>query len=318
MMLQDRRGLKNAANDSINNAVCQPGKLVLFHTAVVLVLSLVALLVDFLLEQQIGNTGGLDGMGTRSVLETAQKMLRWAQIIAVPFWQLGWVFATVKIARGERTEKPDLLEGFRRFFPYLRLTVLKGLIFIGVAITAVYISSFVVVMTPLADPMMDMMTSDLATITAAEWLAQMERVAVPMTVISTVLSVALMVPFFYRFRMAEYVLLDNPGIGARVALRGSRILMRGNLWKLMGLDLSFGWFWLLTLIVSALGWADILLPKAGVELPWTAEISYFAAFALSAVAQLVLYYFCKAKVDVTYAHAYMTLLPDEENVYESH
>lgn len=318
MTLRDRRGLKKAANDSIKNAVCQPGKLVLFHTAAMLALSLVALVLDYALEQQIGSTGGLDGVGMRSVLETAQKSLRWAQIIALPFWQLGWVYATMKIARGETADKTDLLEGFRRFFPYLRLTVLKGLIFIGVAITAVYISSFVVMMTPLADPIMDMMTSDLANITEAELLAQMERIAVPMTIISAVLSVALMVPFFYRFRMAEYVLLDTPGIGARAALRGSRILMRGNLWKLMGLDLSFWWFWLLTLIVSALGWSDVILPMAGIKLPWAAEISYFVAFALSAAAQLVLYYFCKAKVDVTYAHAYMTLLPNEENAYESH
>ena len=69
------RKLKNSAAASIEKAGFDPRKLVLFHTAVALALSLVALAIDFALELQIGNTGGLSGVGMRSVLETVQAVL---------------------------------------------------------------------------------------------------------------------------------------------------------------------------------------------------------------------------------------------------
>lgn len=314
MVLPENRRLKNAANESIMRSACDAGKLVLFHTAVMLVLSLAALAVDFALEQGIGNTGGLSGVGMRSVLETVQTLLWQAQSIALPFWNIGWLYAAVKIARGEAAEKKDLLEGFRRFFGFLRLTILKELIFFGLAFGAAYAAAFVAMMLPVSGTGMNLMNSNL---TEAELLAMLEKMMIPLAVISGVLTLAICVPFFYRFRMAEYFLLDNPQLGARAALRGSRNLMRGNMWKMMRLDLSFWWFWLLTAVVSALGWAGVILPFVGIEWPWTAEIGYLIAYLLAAVAQLVLYYFCKAKVDVTYAHAYLSLTEEEES-YESH
>lgn len=315
MELPESRRLKRAANESILGSACDPRRLALLHTAVVLVLSLAALAIDFALEQKIGNTGGLSGVGTRSVLQTVQQALAWVQILAVPFWQVGWIYATVRIARGEAAGKRDLLEGFRKFMPFLRLTVLKGLIFAGLIIVGVYAASFIVMLLPTSGTMTQMLDPN---ITEAELLALAESLMVPMAVAGCVLSLALCIPFFYRFRMAEFVLLDEPGLGARGALRGSKGLMRGNMWRLMRLDLSFWWFWLLTLVISVLSWSDILLPWMGVALPWSAEVSYFMAYLLAAAAQLVLHYFCKAQVDVTYAQAYLALLPKEEKIYESH
>ena len=312
MELLDSRRLKNAASESISKAACDPKKLVAFHTAAMLLLSLAAWAIDLVLQERIGNTGGLDGVGLRSVLETVQTVLQQAQVIVLPIWQMGLVFAVLKIARGEKAAVADLTEGFRRFFPVLRLKILKGLVLLGVIFAAGYVSSFVVMMLPQAESVMELMLSDLTQISEEAFFAQMSQIAVPMMVITTVLSLLLYVPFFYRFRMAEYVLLDNPGCRARQAMRSSRALMKGNVWAWIRLDLSFWWFWLLTVLVSALGWADMILPAAGFELPWTENVSYFAAFLLAATAQLALYYFCKAKVDVTYAHAYMELLPKEE------
>lgn len=315
MGLPESKRLKSAANASILRAKCDSKRLVAFHTAVALVLSLAALAIDFALEQKIGNTGGLSGVGTRSVLETVQQVLQQAQVIAWPFWQVGWLYATVKIARREATDKKDLAEGFRRFPGFLRLMILKALIFFGLALGAAYAASFIVMMLPMSNTMTTMMNPN---ITEVELMALLEPLMLPLAVISGVLSLALCVPFFYRFRMAEYFLLDNPQLGARAALRGSGLLMRGNMWKLVRLDLSFWWFWLLQLAVSAISAMAVILPLAGIQMPWGAEISEFIAYLLSAVAQLALYYFCKAQLDVTYAHAYLALLPKEEEKYESH
>ena len=312
------RRLKNAAGESVKKGCCNPRKLVAIHTGVMLAISLAVLAIDFLLEQQIENTGGLSGMGTRSVLTTVQAILRQAQVIALPFWQIGWLYVTVKIARGEAADKTDLTEGFRRFFPFLRLTILKGVMFFGLALVATYAASFVVLLTPFATPVLEYVANNMQTITEAELMAQMEVLTVPTAIIAVVLSLVAIAPFFYRFRMAEFIMLDYQKIRARGAMRVSWRMMRGRMWQMMGLDLSFWWFWLLTILASALGWADVLLPAVGITLPLSADVCYFAAFLLAALAQLMLHYFAKAKMDVTYAHAYMELLPKEGNAHESH
>lgn len=309
----DSRRLKNSASESIAKAGFDPRKLVLFHTAVALALSLAVLAIDLVLEQQIGNTGGLSGVGMRSVLETVQTVLLQAQIIALPFWQIGWLYASLKIARGATAEKKDLLEGFRQFFPQLRLLLLKGLIFAGLALAGVYAGAFLATMLPSAGNIADLMNPSL---TDEQWMNLFMQMMLPVMIIGGVAALALCVPFFYRFRLAEYFMLEMPRLGARVALRASRNLMRGRMWQMMRLDLSFWWFWLMTVVVSVLGWADVLLPWMGIELPWTAEMSYFIAYLLAAAAQLVLHYFCKAKVDAVYAHAYLALLPKEEKTNE--
>lgn len=315
MRLPENRQLKAAAKDSLQKAYFDPRKLVVLHTAAMLLVSLLVLAIDFLLEEQIAGTGGLGGVGIRSSLTTAQMILQIAQIIAIPFWQLGWIFSALKYARGEKVVGADLAEGFRRFMPYLRLTVLKGLIFFGLSFGAAYAGAFITLMSPLSGSTMDVLMSE--TMTEEQLMLQMERLMVPMMAIGCVLALVVILPFFYRFRMAEYVMLDNR-CGARAALRGSRFLMKGNMWRMMRLDLSFWWFALLSMAVSTLTMADLVLPLLGVELPWPSGVSYFVAAILGAIAQLILYYFCKAKIDVTYAHAYLSLLPKEEETYESH
>jgi len=310
-MLTDRRRLKNAAANSIKNAVYSPRKLVAIYTAVMLAVSLAVLAIDFVLEQQIGNTGGLSGMGTRSILKTAQLFLQQAQLIALPFWLIGWMYATVKVARGQQNGPADLLQGFRQFFPFLRLTVLKGLIFAVIILAGLYAGCVAVMMSPMADSVMESLMADMTDMTQLQLTAEMEKLMIPMVAYGGVVALVALTPAFYRFRLAEFVMLDSK-CNARTALRSSWQLMKGNMWKMMALDLSFWWFWLLGLAASALAYADVFLPLVGITLPWSSDISYFLAFLLAALAQLVINYYYKAKVDVTYAHAYMELLPKEE------
>ena len=50
-------------------------RLVMIHTGVTVAFALVSILLQFVLAEGIGNTGGLSGMGTRSLLETFQTVL---------------------------------------------------------------------------------------------------------------------------------------------------------------------------------------------------------------------------------------------------
>ncbi len=61
---------------------------------------------------------------------------------------------------------------------------------------------------------------------------------------------------YYRYRMAEYILLDDPDISALEAIRRSKQMMVGRKFELFIVDLSFiGWQLLCTLIISAVSGA---------------------------------------------------------------
>jgi uncharacterized membrane protein len=70
----------------------------------------------------------------------------------------------------------------------------------------------------------------------------------------------------YRYRLAFYILAENPNVGPLEAINISKGLMRGNKWKLFCLDLSFlGWI-LLAVFAGAL-----------VMMPFTAIFLYSAS-----------------------------------------
>ena len=60
----------------------------------------------------------------------------------------------------------------------------------------------------------------------------------------------------YSYRLAPYILLDNPEIGGREAIRRSKEMMRGHRWELFVCDLSF------------LGWALLVMLTAGILSVW--------------------------------------------------
>ncbi len=82
----------------------------------------------------------------------------------------------------------------------------------------------------------------------------------------------------YRYRMALYVLYDNPELGPVECLRRSGELMRGNKLSLLILDISFiGWYFLSGLISAvALPVLDVWLrPYTGVaEVIFYRDIAY--------------------------------------------
>ena len=91
------------------------------HTGVTVAVSLVIMVLQYVLAQGIGNTGGLSGMETRSMLETGQMVLQWANNLLLPFWNLGFMYVALRWAQEKRADRADLLTGFRRIGPYLGL-----------------------------------------------------------------------------------------------------------------------------------------------------------------------------------------------------
>jgi uncharacterized membrane protein len=69
---------------------------------------------------------------------------------------------------------------------------------------------------------------------------------------------------FYRYRLAFYILIDNPDIGPLEAINISKALMDGNKGKLFCLDLSFiGWGIVATFAVFVISMPFSMLLTSG-------------------------------------------------------
>lgn len=309
MDIRNRPMMKTAALDALRTASYDPKKLILLHSAAALVLSLLLTIVDFLLEKAIAGTGGIGGLGTRSVLSTLQSCLMLSQLILLPFWQIGYTYVTMKFARKEAAAPMDLCKGFGLFLPVLRLLIFQGLLYLGIGFIASYFGTILFMLTPWAAPLMsatmEMMYGggNIENLNAVMDQIIMES-AVPMTICGGIVFLAMAAPFFYRFRMAQYILLDEPEKGAINAMRGSWQMTRGNAFSLLKLDFSFWWFYLLDLLVSAICYADALLAALKIELPVDATVAFFATFIVYLLCQLGLYWWRKNEVDTTYAVFY--------------
>lgn len=307
MDINDRRGLKAAARESLADASYDPRKLILIHTGVMVALSLVLALLDYVLEQQIGQTGGLSGVGLRSILQTLQTVLLAGQMVALVFWQISYIHVGLQISRGEPAGPKSLLEGFRQFGPVVRLRLITGLLYGGLIFFCVYAASFVFTLTPMANPLVEAYGIG----TEEAMLLAMEEIMLPLMGILTVFLLVAVVPYYYRLRLAEYALMDDPKAGAMMAIRKSRMMMHHNRIKLLKLDLSFWWFYLCEVLVMVVAYGDYILPMFGYQLPWSDTVSYYIFLVLSYLFQLALYWWRGNEVRITYAKFYEALLPEE-------
>lgn len=314
-MLSEPSVLRTSAGASLKQTH-NPGRVILIHTGAMLLLSLLLTIADYLLNQQISATGGLGGMGLRSILTTVRSVLRLAQFIVLPFWQMGYTYYTLNIARGQKADLPDLLEGFRRWAPILRLKALMLGMAILLAFLCTQATGILFMLTPWADPVMTKMellmsNGDITEDVLAEAiLAMSQEIMVPVLVIFGLCFLAGLLYLFFRFRLAELWLMAHPEGGAFAALRNSSMLMRGNCKAMFKIDLHFWWFYLLELLVTALFFGDTILHSFGIHMTADAFISYIAFFALYMWAQMSLYWWKRNEVAVTYAHAYLSLCPD--------
>lgn len=309
MSIQNRHALKAAAGEALAAA---PGhqKLVLISAGAAAALSLAVSALNFILQGQIAGTGGLGGLGLRSVLSTVQSLLSLAMTLVLPFWSLGYVSAVLKLSRGEGASPDTLLDGFRRLGPALRLLLLTEVLYIVLGVVCVNAGSVLFSLTPLVRPLYDLMLPMLTDPNALEALdtGALLEAAAPMLIGCLVLFAAVAIPLSYRLRMARLRLMDDPGAGAFAALRSSSRMMKGSCLQLLRLDLSFWWFYLAEAAVMVLGYGDVLIPALGISLPMASDAAYFLFYVLGLLAQLGLYLFARNRVEVTYAKAYDALL----------
>lgn len=311
MNFRDRRGLREEADRRLSGASYDPRKLILIYAGATAVLMLVVTVLNYVLQHQIEGTGGLSGLGMRSVLETAAQVLQMAVNLVVPFWSAGFAYTVLRLARGQEFGPKSLLEGFKHFGPVLRLLLYRTLLYFAICFACVYLSLQVFLLTPLAEPLMELL-EPFATVTTAEaelllddaaWLA-IEQAMIPWLAIFALMLIVLAAPTFYGLRLADFALMDDPQAGAMMAVRRSRAMMKGSKLSLFKLDMGFWWFYLLDGLTMVLCYSDLLLTLLGVELPFNADLAYFVTYVLYLAAQTALYVWAKGKVECTYALGY--------------
>ena len=136
----------------------------------------------------------------------------------------------------------------------------------------------------------------------------MERVATGYLPFFGGILLVLVIPASYRLRLAQYLLMENKALGAWRAIRTSSKVMRRNCFKMLFLDLSYWWYYLIPMLLIVPAYADVLLPLLKLELPVDPAVLYIAGNVIYVLLSLIFECAARPRVQTTYALAYDALL----------
>ena len=148
------RALKAEARRRLADSPVNPRHLILINTGVVVVLALIVNSLNFLLNHQLGSTGGLGGLGMRSAIETVQTIMSYLVTMFGPFWAAGLLLCFVRVIRREEFGPKTMLEGFKRFSKVLGFALLQMLTMSLLIMPVAYVASFLYAFTPFASSFM--------------------------------------------------------------------------------------------------------------------------------------------------------------------
>lgn len=311
MSIPSAKYLKKKASNRLQSGN-DPKKVVLVYAGIVALSSLVVTVVQDLLDSQISQTGGIQNIGTRSMLTTADTVLTIAQLLLVMCLTLGYTGSMLRIARGQYASPNSLKAGGERIWVLLRTRLLQMLIMTAAAFALCFLVVNVCLLTPLSNRVIAVM----GTVSAEELLSNglaliaLYSAMLPIILIYLVALVPLLWYFSCTYRMVDYLLIDRPQLGAFGVLRESRRMMQGNMKMMFRVDLSFWWYYLLQALVSVLIYLNMVLAPFAIGLP--PEVLYWGTVVLYLAADFALRYFFSNKVAVTYALFYDSLCPKQE------
>lgn len=311
MSIPSAKYLKKKASNRLQSGN-DPKKVVLVYAGIAALSSLVVTIVQDLLDSRISLTGGIQNIGTRSMLTTADTVLTIAQLLLVMCLTLGYTGSMLRIARGQYASPNSLKAGGERIWVLLRTRLLQMLIMTAAAFALCFLVINVCLLTPLSNRVIAVMGTVSAEVLLADDLALIGfySAMLPIILIYLVTLVPLLWYFSCTYRMVDYLLIDRPQLGAFGALRESRRMMQGNMKMMLRVDLSFWWYYLLQALVSVLVYLNMVLALFSIGLP--PEVLYWGTVVLYLAADFALRYFFSNKVAVTYALFYDSLCPKQE------
>lgn len=319
MTIPSSKYLKNKARNRLASGQ-EPQKVMLWYVGISAVLTLLVAALRYFLSTQISKTGGLQNIGTRSVLSTMDTVLPIVQMVILMCLGLGYTAAMLRISRRQFASPKTLKAGLERLWPLLLSKILQGLIYAAAAFLIAYLATAIFLVTPLSNSFMDqvMPLVTAGTLTPETLLnddvlmTELSATLTPVLLIYAVLFIPAAAMISYRYRMTDYIIVDQPGCGAWNAMRQSKQLMRGNKVKLFRVDLSFWWYHGLRTLATGILYLDQILIIVGKPLMLPDVVSFFGlAIAYLAVDFAISYFFLNYQ-SVTMALAYTSIAPKKE------
>lgn len=291
----------------------EPQKVVLIYAAILAAAALAGNLAGYLLDGQISQAVGLQGMNTRAVLSTATVVVTIAQLLLVEGLALGYCAAMLRIARGQYASGSTLKAGLERLWLLVRTRLLEGVILTAMSFALCMVVVNIYMLTPFSNRLvLSMMPLVEAGELTTEAMLSLWSTAYPVLLPVTVLYVVALIPLLWYFsavyRLVDYLLIEKPQLGALGALQESRRRMRGSKRMLLRVDLSFWWYYLLQTATKVL-YTGLILTALGVTLSVSPTVFLVAALVIYLAADFAVRYFFSNRVAVTYALFYDSLCP---------
>ena len=279
-------------------------RLGLYYALTVAGISLVIQLVNFITTRQMDSTGGLAGIGTRSILTFIQSIVALGGTAVLPFLEYGHYAVALNTARGDESQPATLLTGLRRFFPLLRLLLLRFGLGILLMMAASNIGGMVYMMLPQSQSALaaiEPILSDPNALTDPNTATELLGIVWPMYAIIGVVFLALMIPALYRLRLSDFAVTAGSN-RAFAAMLTSWRAMRGNCLQLLRLDLRLCGFYLLTGVAAVLAYGDTLFGVPG-------DLGFWVFFLLSLGLQTAVTALFVPRVHTAYATFYFSHYP---------
>ena len=296
-----------------------PQRVILVYSSIVALSALAVNLIQYFLQGQISQTGGLQNIGTRSMLSTFSSSLSVIQTLVLMCLGLGYTAAILRLVRRQYASEKTLKAGFERFWVLLRARLLMMLIYGGIAFALSYLAMVIYMLTPLSSQLTTLVLpivssgsfSPEALLNDEVLLFSVYQAIMPMLIIYCLLLIPAIWAISYRFRLVDYLLIDQPQLGAMAAMRTSNQKMKGNVKQLFKLDFSFWWYYLLRALSMSLVYLDLVLAIVGIELPLSSLAQFVLVIVLYLGSDFALNYFFLNRVEATYALFYDLLNPQQ-------
>ena len=319
MNIRKPREIRNFAAGRLEN-VQNLGKIILIYSALTLGLSALGSVINYILNIQMEGLTGLSSISKRTTLSSIQSVLPFAISLITMCINTGYLAAMLRIARGQYVSEQTLRLGFDRFWVLMRCSIFKGIRYCITLMLSIYAGIVIFMMLPISQPAMEVLSPYLSQMSVLSGELVLDEAAYsqflqavwPAYVICGIFAAITLIPLWYSYRMAGYVIIDKPALGALAVLRESKRMMRKNRVSLLKLDLGFWWFYLVQLAASAVCYGDVILPMLGIDLPGNPDIWYFAFMTCYFAILFAANYFLRSKVEVSYALAYDSVRPQEQ------
>lgn len=228
-MVFDRKELKRQAKDAMRAARPAPYWVALLLTVITTVLNLLGMSLNGTLQAyRTMLSAALEGNMVYVEPVGAAGGLGWLLQVALEIMgmvmTMGYIIYSLRVWRRQKAGCGDLFDGFGTFFRSIWIQVLPTVF------ASLWSLLYVMPVT-----MLIVWTGNTL------WLLYGLPLMIPM-----IMAV-------YSYRLAPYIMLDNPGMGCFQCVALSREMMRGHRWELFKVELSFLGWTLLCAVIPVLG-----------------------------------------------------------------